>query len=159
MPLLLSLHLRQRSEYDRPRGLVFLQVDQQLAEGPRLRVAQNVPIRSATPSNGLRFVTKRTRGSQRFVQSLSPTQPSKAANDQERPSTHARQPWRTLDAPSEIERTTDRTCRAVERGVEAVAGRVVLHATPSLNCFPNDRMVSLNQVLPCAVTQRGLSLG
>jgi hypothetical protein len=35
---LLPFHLRQESEHDRPRRLVLLQVDQQLAEGPGLRV-------------------------------------------------------------------------------------------------------------------------
>src|SRR5262245_66379280 len=36
---LLPLHLREQPEHDRPRRLVLLQVDQQLAELPRLWVA------------------------------------------------------------------------------------------------------------------------
>ncbi len=35
---LLPLHLGQQPEHDRPRHLVLLQVDQQLAEAPYLRV-------------------------------------------------------------------------------------------------------------------------
>jgi hypothetical protein len=41
-----SLHLRLQSEHDRLRRLVLLEIDQQLAEGPRLGVAQNVPTGS-----------------------------------------------------------------------------------------------------------------
>jgi hypothetical protein len=33
------LHLRQQAEHHRPRRLVLLQIDHQLAEGPRLGVA------------------------------------------------------------------------------------------------------------------------
>jgi hypothetical protein len=37
--VLLPLHLRQQPEHDRPRRLVLLQVDQQLPEGPSLRLS------------------------------------------------------------------------------------------------------------------------
>jgi len=38
LPWLPPLHLSQEAEHDRPRRLVLLQVDQQLAEGPCLGV-------------------------------------------------------------------------------------------------------------------------
>jgi hypothetical protein len=46
------VHLRQESEHDRPERPVLLQVDQQLPEGARLRVAQNSPIRSGRSKSG-----------------------------------------------------------------------------------------------------------
>ena len=63
------------------------------------------------------------------------------------------------DALSDVERTPDRASRAVECGVEAVTRRVGLDATPPLKRVPNDGVVSLDQVLPGAISQRGLPLG
>jgi hypothetical protein len=40
--VLLPLYLPEQPEYDRPRRLVFFQVDRQLPEGPRLRVPPEI---------------------------------------------------------------------------------------------------------------------
>jgi hypothetical protein len=45
---------------------------------------------------------------------------------------------------SDVERTPDRASRAVERGVEPVTRGVDLDTMPSLECFPDDGVMSLD---------------
>ena len=58
-----QIYAGHQPEHDRPHCLVPLQVDQQLAEGPRLRVTQNVPI--ASESGSVRTWSSSARGADR----------------------------------------------------------------------------------------------
>jgi hypothetical protein len=60
---------------------------------------------------------------------------------------------------SDIERTADRPCWTVKRGIEAVTCGIDFDAVPPPQCLPNDGVVSLDQVLPGMVPEGRLPFG
>ena len=77
------------------------------------------------------------------------------------PGVHARADLDTqlVDPLSDLQGAADGPGGSVERGVGAVAGRVVLDAMPRPKALAHDRMMTLDEVLPPVVAELGLLLG